>query len=126
MTRAVLDELLDELAERLAAKVLDRLAAPAEHYGTGRAATLPPGKSRAWALRMLKTIPGARKVGRDWVVSIEDFDAWASEQDTRRCAVKTSGTLGPPRGRPTMASSSLTLTERADRSLAASGFRRTR
>ena len=123
MSRAVLEELLDELAERLAVKVLARLTAPAGHYGTGRAATLPPGKSRAWALRTLKTIPGARKVGRDWVVGVDDFDAWASEQDTKRCAEKSAA---PPRRRPVVASSSLTMTERADRSLAASGFRRTR
>jgi len=120
---ALFEELLDELAERVVAKILARLAAPAGHYGTGRAATLPPGKSRAWALRTLKTISGARKVGRDWIVSVDDFDAWASEQDTKRCAAKSSA---PPRRPAGVASSPLTLTERADRSLAASGFRRTR
>lgn len=78
---APLDAVLDDLAERVAAKVLERLTAPASHYSTRKGAVLPPGKSRAWALRTLKTIPGARKVGRDWVVSTADFDAWATEKD---------------------------------------------
>lgn len=79
-----LDAVLDDLAERVAAKVLAKLSAPSTHYGTGRAAVLPPGKSRAWALRNLKLVPGAKKVGRDWIVSVADFEAWLTERDTRR------------------------------------------
>ena len=78
---------LDELAELVAAKVLAKLSAPTTHYSTAsKSGTLPPGKSRAWALRNLKLVPGARKVGRDWVVSIADFEAWLSEQDSIRFA----------------------------------------
>lgn len=83
------DAVLDELAERVAAKVLAKLSAAPSFYGTGKGATLPPGKTRAWALRTLKTIPGARKVGRDWVVSVADFDAWASDRDSE-CQRKAS------------------------------------
>ena len=79
---SALDAVLEELAELVAAKVLARMAAPSSHYGAGRAATHPPGKSRAWALRMLKTIPGARQVGRDWIVAVSDFEAWLTDQDT--------------------------------------------
>ncbi len=68
-----LDALLDELADRVAARVLEKLSAAPGHYS---AKNPPPGKSKAWALRMIKTIPGARKVGRDWIVSVADFDAW--------------------------------------------------
>ena len=78
---------LDELAELVAAKVLAKLSAPTSHYSTAsRSGTLPPGKSRAWALRTLKLVPGARKVGRDWVVSVADFEAWAAEKDSERLA----------------------------------------
>lgn len=82
---AALAAVLDELAELVAAKVLAKLAAPSSHYGTGRAATLPPGKSKAWALRTLKTIPGARKVGRDWLIAVGDYEAWLTERDAARC-----------------------------------------
>lgn len=79
-----LDAILDELADRVAARILEKLSAAPSFYGTGKGATLPPGKTRAWALRNIRTIPGARKVGRDWIVSISDFDAWATERDSER------------------------------------------
>lgn len=44
-----------------------------------------PGKSRPWMVRNAKTIPGARKVGRDWVVAHADWERWLAEQDARRC-----------------------------------------
>jgi hypothetical protein len=34
--------------------------------------------------RHLKTIPGSRKVGRDWLISKEDYDAWSVAQDRSR------------------------------------------
>ncbi len=115
----IADAFLDELAERVAAKVVARLAGAAStsHYGTGRAATLPPGKSRSWALRTLKKIPGARKVGRDWVVSVEDFDAWTTERDTARVAP-------PPRANP--ANDMANVEALAAQALVESGFRRVR
>ncbi len=76
-----LDALVEELAERVAAKVLAKLSAAPSHYS---AKNPPPGKSRAWALRTIKTIPGAKKIGRDWTVSVDAFDAWLSERDMTR------------------------------------------
>lgn len=76
---------IEWFAELVAAKVLAKLTAPSDHYS---AKNPPPGKSRAWALRMLKTIPGARKVGRDWVVSVADFDAWLSDRTSAPKVVK--------------------------------------
>ena len=86
-----LDAVLEELAELVAAKVLARMAAPSSHYTTRAGGVHVPGKSRAWALRTLKTIPGARKVGRDWVVSVEAYEAWLTDQDTKRAAGKSKG-----------------------------------
>jgi hypothetical protein len=80
---------LDELAELVAARVLAKLSAPTTHYSSAsKSGALPPGKSRAWALRNLQLVPGARKVGRDWVVAVADFDAWAAEKDSERLARK--------------------------------------
>lgn len=82
---SALDALVKALAKEIAALVVAELSASSiTHYGTGKTATLPPGKSRAWALRTLKTIRGARRVGRDWIVSIEDFNAWLTEKDAAR------------------------------------------
>lgn len=120
------DALLDDLAERVAAKVLERLAAPTSHYGTRVGATLPPGKSRAWALRTLKTIPGARKVGRDWVVSAADFDAWAAEKDSE--AQRNASRRNMPRKSlvDLRHSPSNDIDALAEQALQASGFRRAR
>lgn len=79
------DAIIEVIAERVASRILARLGSPTTHYGSGRKASPPPGKSRAWAVRNLKTIPGARKIGRDWIVSVEDFDAWAADRDSARC-----------------------------------------
>lgn len=81
---SALDAVLDELAERVAAKVLARLSAPTTHYTTRPAGPHPPGKSRSWALTNLKNIAGAKKVGRDWVISVDAYEAWLSERDERK------------------------------------------
>ncbi len=73
----LLRALVRELAKETAALVVAELSAAPGHYS---AKNPPPGKSRAWALRTLKTVPGARKVGRDWVVSVDDFDAWLTDR----------------------------------------------
>jgi hypothetical protein len=86
---SALDAVLEELAELVAAKVLARMAAPTSHYTTRAAGPHPPGKSRAWALRTLKTIPGARKVGRDWVVAVDAYEAWLTDRDAARVAGKS-------------------------------------
>lgn len=108
---SALDALLDELATRVADKLAVRLASPSTHYGTGKAATLPPGKSRQWALRTLKTIPGAYQIGRDWVVRIEDFEAWLTAKDTAKFRRGTK-----PKG--------VDVDALADLALAKAGFRR--
>lgn len=77
--------LMEFVADRIAARVVAKLGSCTTHYGSGKTATPPPGKSRSWAVRNLKSIPGAHKIGRDWIVSVEDFDAWSIEQDTARC-----------------------------------------
>jgi hypothetical protein len=126
---AVFDALLTEIAERVADIVVARLAAPSTHYGTGKAATLPPGKSRAWALRNVKRIPGARKIGRDWIVSVADFDAWMTDRDSERCrnSARPANDVAPPiHPAFEMAVSGEDRAARAARSLAAQGFRRTR
>ncbi len=116
------DAVLDALAERVATKVLARLAGPTEHYGTSKSAVLPPGKSRAWAVRNVRRIPGAMKVGRDWIVPVAAFDAWLTEEDLRRC-----GAAPAPKGAFVPDSTSHpSLAERADRTLLAAGLRRTR
>jgi hypothetical protein len=82
-----LEPLIEEIAERVAKRVLAALAsAPtnAVAFTTSKAGPNPPGKSRAWALRNVKTMPGARKVGRDWVISVVDYERWARAQDAAR------------------------------------------
>lgn len=129
--------MLTEIAERVADIIVARLAAPSTHYGTGKAATLPPGKSRAWALRNVKTIPGARKIGRDWIVSVADFDAWMSDQDTERCrnSARPANDVAPAFHQSlemAVSDEAMSKEERAERwesagrSLDAQGFRRTR
>ena len=56
--------------------------------------------------------------GRDWLVSVSDFDAWLSERDTARVTGKSRGDL-----RQSAANDVDALAEQA---LAASGFRRAR
>jgi hypothetical protein len=112
---SALDDVLEELAELVATKVLARMSAPTDHYTTRKAGAHVPGKSLAWCLRTLKTIPGARKVGRDWIVSVADFDAWLSQQDSAKCAA--------PKGSRSHANDVEALAAEA---LQAGGFRRTR
>ncbi len=88
---SVLDTLVAAIAERVAAIVLEKLGSATTHYGTSKSAALPPGKTRAWAMRNLRAIPGAKKIGRDWTISVEDFDAWLSERDAARHVRKSLG-----------------------------------
>ncbi len=77
---------LDRLVEAIADRVASRLGTSAKTvYSTSTRGPNIPGKSRSWALRHMKTMPGARKVGRDWTISADDYDAWARAQDTARC-----------------------------------------
>lgn len=47
---------------------------------------LIPGKKRSWMLANIKKMPGAYKVGRDWMISATDFDGWRKTEEARRCA----------------------------------------
>jgi hypothetical protein len=83
---AVFDGLLELLAARLAVHVLKELSGTAEGatYTSRKGGPHIPGKSRAWMLRHIKTMPGSRKVGRDWIIGKDDFDRWAAAHDTAR------------------------------------------
>ncbi len=89
-----LDSLLDEIADRVADRILQKLgtATAGSVYTTAKAGPHIPGKSRAWMLRKVKTMPGARCVGRDWIISVEDFQRWATAMD----AMRTRAVKRPP------------------------------
>lgn len=83
-----LDGLLDLLADRIADRVLERIgkAADGETYTTAKGGPLLPGKSRDWMRRNVRGMPGARKVGRDWVIARADYEAWLAARDDARAA----------------------------------------
>lgn len=49
-----------------------------------------PGKPPHWTKRNLKRMPGARKVGRDWQITPENYERWLANEDAKRCASTTS------------------------------------
>lgn len=111
-----LDGVLELLAEAVAERVLARLGSSANTkavvYTSRKAGTHIPGKSRNWMLNKCKGMPGARKVGRDWTISVQDYEAWATAQDTSRC-----------RSKAPCAKAVLDDEAYADAALAAAGFR---
>ncbi len=57
-------------------------ASPSTHYTTNKQRPfVPPGKSRDWLLDNIKSMReyGAKKEGRDWVITIVGYDRWAAE-----------------------------------------------
>ncbi|WP_394849822.1 hypothetical protein LZC95_20490 [Pendulispora brunnea] len=78
----VVENLLRKLAELLIPHI--RSAGATVVYSTSKRGPHCPGKSRSWMLRHIKTIPGARQIGRDWVIDAADFDQWARANDARR------------------------------------------
>lgn len=52
-----------------------------DFYTSSNTGPWPPGKSKRWALRNIRTIPGAHKVGRDWIVPVAAFRAWCEAKD---------------------------------------------
>lgn len=76
-----LEDILEPLAELLAAKVAAKLAAPPSVYTTNAKGPGIPGKSRSWALRNIRTMPGSRKVGRDWQIGADAYEAWLAAKD---------------------------------------------
>lgn len=79
---------LEPLVELIAARVVAKLAATSttggDHYTTRKGGPHIPGKSRDWMRRHVKTMPGSRKVGRDWVIRRADYDGWATARDESR------------------------------------------
>jgi hypothetical protein len=111
-----LDPFIDEIAKRVAKEVLLALqSAPTTTiaYTTSKGGPNPPGKTRAWALRMVKGMPGAHKVGRDWVISVVDYERWVQAMDSSRPRRRAE--------RPTTEEEQL-----ADRCLAEAGYRATK
>ena len=122
-----LDQIFDQLADRIAARVLAKLAAPATHYTSNARGPYPPGKSRSWALKNLRHVPGAKKVGRDWVVPFEAWESWVTARDTERAQ---SGSKAPLRAVANDVGSTVAgapdLDALADQVLLGSGYRRAR
>jgi hypothetical protein len=124
----LLDSVLDLLAERVAARVLQIIGMPATQpvvYTTNKRGPHIPRKRRRWMVDRVKDMPNARKVGRDWEISAADYEAWAAAEDARRCATRAR----PRSETPTVVKSeppANDLARRAARSLDAQGFRRTR
>jgi hypothetical protein len=137
--RVNLDALFDELVETLACRLLARLertavAAPMV-YTTSKRGPHLPGKTRRWMLEHVKLMPGAHKVGRDWTISASDYDAWVTAEDARRCKLaglkKVSGVVSTATREASNDISNeqgdeAELQRRAERSLRAQGYRRTR
>jgi hypothetical protein len=80
----VFDALVELFTERLAERLADREREAPTHYTTSKQGPHAPGKSRRWCLDNLRHIPGARRVGRDWVVAVRDFDAWSATRTPGR------------------------------------------
>lgn len=86
-----IDGLLEMLAERLAERVAAKLGHVAVAvYTTAKRGPHCPGKSRTWMLRNVRSMPGAKKVGRDWLISAEDYQRWAAAKDAGRRAVESA------------------------------------
>lgn len=71
-------------------------------------------------LRVIKTMPGAQKIGRDWTIRAADYEAWATAEDIRRCANQPPGTDAPELPLDD------SLDAQVERSIAAAGFRRSK
>lgn len=85
---AALSLILEEIIEAVAVRVAEKLGQSplTAVYTTHKRGPHFPGKTRDWMLRVIKTMPGAQRIGRDWTIRAADYDAWASAEDTRRCA----------------------------------------
>jgi hypothetical protein len=84
---ATLHLMLDELIEAVAERVAKKLGRPSEVtvvYTTHKSGPNIPGKTREWMLRRIKTMPGSRRVGRDWTIRATDYETWAAAQDCSR------------------------------------------
>lgn len=102
---------------------------PATVYTTNKLGPHVPGKSRRWMLDHLSSMPGARKEGRDWVIDVDMYNAWATLKDLRRCGPKKRPAPPvhvPGKGLRSLKFDPADLDTRAERSLAAAGYRPTK
>lgn len=72
-----------------------RLARGEKNYGTSRSASPPATHSKKWLRENWQRIPGARKIAGHVVVSVADFDAWATSSPTIRKPKKRAGEWSP-------------------------------
>ncbi len=134
-----LDTLLDEIADRVAERLLPKLKSisppAAVVYTTHKSGPHIPRKSRRWMLEHISKMPGARKVGRDWLISAADYDAWQAAEDARRCALAAkpkpprgvkAAVLALPSNDISYPNDEAELQQRMERSLHAQGLRRSR
>jgi hypothetical protein len=122
--QSILDEIEEAVAERLASKLGPPQAGLPVVYTTNKRGPHPPGKTRRWLSDRIKSMPGARKVGRDWEISLANYEAWATAAD--RARVRSSD---PPRRPPLAKVESVDdaeLMRRVQQSLQASGYRRSK
>jgi hypothetical protein len=83
---------LEPCVARIVAAVVDLLflltaethaktpAGEVRHYTSSPRGPHPPGKSGHWCRTHFRSIPGAKLAGRTWILSVADFDAWASKR----------------------------------------------
>jgi hypothetical protein len=119
---SLFDELVEAVAERVAKKVAPTPTPPVT-YTTNKRGPHFPGRSRRWMLDHIRSMPGARKIGRNWEISATDYEAWKSHED----AAQVRAASGAARRSGTGAVRSVDvdeLTERAKSSLRAAGYRR--
>jgi hypothetical protein len=132
------DDELDAIADRVVARLAPHLrlvhsvptVAPLA-YTSNKRGPHAPGKSQRWMLDHLCQIPGARKEGRDWVISVADYEAWATSEDLKKCGPRTRKPPTAPVHKATKKLDSTSfdpadLDARAERSLAAAGYRPTK
>jgi len=86
---------LDSLIEAKVRAAVSLAVAPPTHFTSSAHGAQPPGKSRRWARDHFPSITGARKVGRDWIVSVADFDRWAARHTPRHEPRAVAGPWSP-------------------------------
>jgi hypothetical protein len=118
----ILDLLADAVAQRVIAKIGGHANTPTV-YSSHKEGPHLPSKTRRWMVKNLRFMPGSYKVGRDWLIAPEAYEAWKTAEDTRRQAMPRSPTLRRAAG---VESTDRDLIASAERSLAADGYRRTK
>ncbi len=115
MTVGPFDTFIEQIAERVAERVAAKLGHVAVAvYTTAKRGPHVPGKSRAWMIKNVKVMPGGRKVGRDWIISSDDYQNWAAAHDAGR------------RRAPAKAVPASSVEALAEACLATAGYRSTR